>query len=68
VQGRRIYGSMPDLSLNGPNDAGSGRIVPTISTDQYSATLARWFGADDSDLDLLFPNLRNFSTRNLAFV
>jgi len=68
VQGRRIYGSMPDLSLNGPNDAGSGRIVPTISTDQYSAPLARWFGADDSDLDLLFPNLRNFSTRNLAFV
>ncbi|WP_293372044.1 DUF1501 domain-containing protein [Nevskia sp.] len=68
VQGRRIYGQMPDLTLNGPNDAGSGRIVPTTSTDQYAATLARWFGAADSDLDLLFPNLRNFSQRNLGFV
>lgn len=68
VQGRRIYGQMPDLALNGPNDAGSGRIVPTTSTDQYAATLARWFGAADSDLDLLFPNLRNFSQRNLGFV
>lgn len=68
VQGRRIYGQMPDLTLNGPNDAGSGRIVPTLATDQYAATLARWFGAADSDLDLLFPNLRNFSQRNLGFV
>lgn len=68
VQGRRIYGRMPDLTINGPDDAGSGRIVPTTATDQYAATLARWFGVADSDLDLLFPNLRNFSQRNLGFV
>ena len=68
VQGRRIYGQMPNLALNGPDDGGDGRIVPTLSTDQYSATLARWFGAANSDLDLLFPNLGNFSQRNLGFV
>lgn len=68
VQGRRIYGAMPTLALNGPNDAGWGRIVPTTATDQYAATLARWFGVSDSDLPLLFPNLDRFASRDLGFM
>jgi uncharacterized protein (DUF1501 family) len=63
-----FYGSMPDLNIGGPNDMGNGRIVPTTSTDQHAATLSRWFGVADSDLDSVFPNLRNFATRNLGFV
>jgi uncharacterized protein (DUF1501 family) len=64
-----FYGSMPDLAIGGANDMGNGRIVPTTSTDQYAATLAKWFGVADADLDTLFPNLTNFPTnRTLAFL
>ena len=49
-------------------DVGSGRWLPTTAVDQYAATLARWFGVADSDLDSFIPNLKNFSQRNLGFV
>ncbi|MGE0189929.1 MAG: DUF1501 domain-containing protein [Steroidobacteraceae bacterium] len=68
VQGGRYYGTMPSLAINGANDLGNGRIVPTTSTDQVAATLTRWFGVADADLDSLFPNLPNFSSRNLGFL
>jgi uncharacterized protein (DUF1501 family) len=79
VKGGKFYGdntngtgaaAMPSLALSAdnPNDAGYGQIIPTTSVDQYSATLASWFGLGASDLALLFPNLGNFSTRNLGFV
>ena len=37
---------------------------------QYAATLGRWFGASDSQLLELFPNLANFDAgkRNLGFM
>lgn len=68
VRGRQIFGTMPDLALEGPDDAGEGRIIPTLSTDQYAATLARWFGVAESDLPLVFPNLGNFSSADLGFM
>jgi uncharacterized protein (DUF1501 family) len=69
VKGKDIYGRFPTIgvSVNGfdnPDALGSGSLVPGIAVDQYAATLARWFGVSDSDLDLLFPNLKNFSTSN----
>ena len=30
--------------------------------------LARWFGVADSELDTVFPNLHNFSSRTLPFM
>lgn len=68
VRGGRFYGTMPKLANDGPDDAGWGQIIPTTSVDQYAATLARWFGVGESDLDLIFPNLRNFPSRNLGFM
>ena len=41
VNGGRIYGSLPSLAVDGPDDAGWGQIIPTIATDQYAATLSR---------------------------
>ena len=53
------YG-VPSPNLNDPGD-GNGRIIPTTSVDQYAATLAHWFGLSASDINLIFPNLSNFS-------
>jgi uncharacterized protein (DUF1501 family) len=68
VQGREFFGTMPDLALDGPDDAGDGRIIPTIAVEQYGATLARWFGVATADLAALFPNLANFGAANLGFL
>jgi uncharacterized protein (DUF1501 family) len=67
VKGGLYYGTMPDLTVGGPDDFGGGQIVPTTSTDQYAATLAHWFGIASADLGTLFPNLANFSTPTLGF-
>jgi uncharacterized protein (DUF1501 family) len=74
VRGGRTYGTYPTLALGGPDDVGQdswelhGRWIPTLSVDQYAATLLNWFGGG-SVLDQVLPNLRNFgSARNIGFV
>lgn len=66
----QTYGVSPNLNDSGDGD---GRIIPTTSVDQYSATLAKWFLGGTStdptsDINLIFPNLGNFATKNLGFV
>jgi uncharacterized protein (DUF1501 family) len=68
VNGRRTYGRFPTLAVNGPDDTSTGRWIPSTSIDQYFATLATWFGVDNSNLSTVFPNLGRFSTPNLGFV
>lgn len=68
VRGGRFYGTMPVLQNDGPDAAEGGRMIPTTAVDQYGATLARWFGVAETDLDLVFPNLRNFASRNVGFM
>lgn len=68
VKGQQTYGSFPTLAVNGPNDTGTGRWIPTTAIDQYFATLATWFGVDNSNLFHVFPNLGRFSTPNLGFI
>jgi uncharacterized protein (DUF1501 family) len=68
VRGGDIYGVMPVLAVNGPDDTRQGRWIPTTSVDQYSATLARWFGVGQGDLSLVLPNLGRFAAANLGFL
>jgi uncharacterized protein (DUF1501 family) len=49
------------LGANGPDDTDTrGRWIPTSSVDQYGATLAKWFGLDDTQVGQVFPNLGSF--------
>ncbi len=68
VQGGDFYGTMPNLALDGPQDIGGGRIIPTTSVDQFAATLGRWFGVSAGDLLQIFPNLSNFQATDLGFL
>ncbi len=61
VSGGQTYGTLPTFAINGPNDTGLGRWIPTLAVDQYSATLARWFGLDQNSIESVFPNLTRFS-------
>jgi uncharacterized protein (DUF1501 family) len=67
VKGKTLYGTAPPVSVgNTAADddqwhVGQGRLLPTTSVDQYAATLARWFGVPDAELDGILPNLKNFN-------
>lgn len=72
VRGGDIYGQYPTLGVDAsgfsnPNMTGAA-LIPTVSVDQYAATLGAWFGVSDGALDAIFPNLRNFGARSLGFV
>ena len=83
VRGGDFYGStrpdgtgdvFPTLVNNGPDDADNagsaarGRWIPTVSVEQYAATLARWFGVPETEITAIFPNLANFPLRDLGFM
>jgi uncharacterized protein (DUF1501 family) len=69
VLGGDVYGSFPDLTLGGAQDVtGNGVMIPTTARDQYLATLARWAGMKNADLNYSFPSLRAFGSQTLAFL
>ena len=68
VQGGDIYGQMPSLAVNGPDDTGRGRWIPSTSVDEYSATLATWFGVSAANLPVVLPNIGRFARPNLGFM
>ena len=68
VAGNRVYGQFPDLVKGGPTDVGQGRLLPTLSVDEYGATLGRGFGVGATELPIVFPGLGNFASSNLGFL
>ncbi len=67
VKGATLYGKFPTIKLSGPDDVGEGRWLPTTSVDQYGATLAQWFGLPASSLSSVFPNINNFTSKDVGF-
>jgi uncharacterized protein (DUF1501 family) len=56
----------PLMQLGGPDDttsnanSGRGRWIPTTSSEQYGAVLAKWFGVPDLQMPSVFPKIGNF--------
>jgi uncharacterized protein (DUF1501 family) len=75
VGGGRIYGDYPLLRIGArvaagdrADDVGAGRFIPTISSDQYASTLARWLGVPEEDLPIIARSIDNFSVSDLGFL
>lgn len=68
VAGKKTYGRFPVHQINGPDDTSTGRWIPTTSVDEYSATLAKWFGVGPSYMPVIFPNLGRFAAPDLGFM
>lgn len=67
VQGQQILGDIPVADFGHELDAGSGRLIPTQSIDQYAAALGHWFGVGQYDIDNIFPNLTNLGPTPAIF-
>lgn len=68
VKGGDIYGKVPVLEIDGPDDTRRGRWIPTTSVDEYAATLACWFGVSESNLPIVLPNIGRFASSDLGFM
>lgn len=63
VNGGRVYGSFPDVALNGPSVVTSrGSTLPALSVDEYFAELALWLGVSPGELPSVLPRIQTFYT------
>ncbi len=61
VDGGKIFGTYPNLTLDGPDDVGyGGRLLPSTSADVYFAEMLRWFGVSGTQMASVLPNIANF--------
>lgn len=68
VRGRRFYGRAPQVSLTSDDQVGQGRLLPSTSVDEFSSTLALWFGVSPSELPSVAPNIGRFASPDLGFM
>lgn len=68
VKGGRFWGQLPEVSVNGPDDVGQGRLLPTTSVDQLAFTFGAWMGLSSTDLATVLPQIGNYSTKDLGFM
>jgi uncharacterized protein (DUF1501 family) len=68
VKGGDIYGDIPAAQLGHGQDAGNGRLIPTMSVEQFAQPLGRWFGLNQEELAAALPNFANFSAASLDFI
>ena len=60
VTGGRILGEVPPAGFGHDRDFDQGRLIPSFSTEQYAASLGRWFGLGSGALRDALPNVDQF--------
>ena len=65
VDGKKFWGKAPVLADNYTDTVGQGRLLPSTSVDEFAASMARWMGVSDSDLNTVLPNYAKFSSQTL---
>lgn len=68
VRGGKIYGDIPVAELGHDQDAGNGRLIPSVAVEQFAAPLGRWFGLNDAEIANALPGLANHPAGGLDFV
>jgi uncharacterized protein (DUF1501 family) len=77
VNGGDVYNAFPAYGLTdgqggflSDDQLDDGALLPSVSVDQYAATLGRWFGVSSGDLLASLPDLGNFppTRRDLGFM
>jgi uncharacterized protein (DUF1501 family) len=68
VNGGDIYGDIPVSQLGHEQDAGNGRLIPSVAVEQFAAPLGSWFGLNDNELNAALPGLVNFPAGPLNFI
>jgi uncharacterized protein (DUF1501 family) len=66
VNGGNIFGTMPEIELGSDDDLEDGRMIPTLSIDQFGSDISRWFGLSDNELNAIFPNRNRFDESALS--
>jgi len=75
--GSGMYGRYPRMVLNASDSAAipdaekgecfsRGQFLPTTSTEQVSASMARWMGLDDSNVSAIFANVDRYDDFSIA--
>ena len=66
VRGGRVLGEYPDdLTDDGAQNIGRGRLIPTTSWEAVWQGLAQWLGVDEQHMDDVLPNRANFNASDL---
>lgn len=68
VNGGNVFGEQPSLIPESKDIVFNNRLLPTISVDQYAATMTSWLGLTEKQNIELFPNLINFPLKNIGFM
>lgn len=68
VNGGRYFGRAPSISTTSDDQVGRGRLLPSVSVEEYATTLAQWFGVSPSNLAWVAPNIGRFANPDLGFM
>jgi uncharacterized protein (DUF1501 family) len=61
------YGILPEMSYDSDYFLSRGTLIPTTPFTQHFATLSKWFGANESQIYRIFPELQNFDSSDLGY-
>lgn len=63
----RLYGSFPDYAPQSPDYWAKGRVIPSLSIEQYMESILSWFGLDEAQKNRVMPRRANFDLSQVDF-